>query len=666
MRHSLISTITIGVFIFIGVLQTDAQSRDFLDSLNQQANSLKCIEVAKSDSISNYVIQKAKQKKYPLLMAYALKNISSNQICTGEFKDAISNLKQAVSLFKDNSDQKGIAESYNNLASAYMRLSKLDTAKMYNKLQLKMALDIGDSVLLASGYQIKSGIHSMLSENDSIVVYALKGLKIAERIGNKELEANLVILVGSAYYQNEDNEEALDYFLKARRIMVKSNSLKNLNIILYNIATCYSKLRVLDSAFIYYEKVITANKAHGNKFILAYAYQGIADAYHNDGQYDKAIEYNLLSRDLSLEMNEKKSLATVLSNLSSCYLKINNSKLAIDFAKQAIVIDTEIGDLDKTADAYWLLSQAYLSEGNHKLSLESFKKFYSIDSTILNREKSKTMFELETKYNTEKKDLEISSLSQQASIKDLEIQQKNQVILIAIITLLLIAGIIYFIYRQHTFKNQQSRTELEQRFLRSQLNPHFISNALMAVQNFMLKNEPEKASTYLAKFSKLMREILENSRQEFIPVEDEIQMLTNYLEIHRLRMNDSFNYKIELDESIDVEMDTIPPMFVQPFIENAIEHGIINAKGKGMINLNLIKEGDYISIVISDNGGGIVNSSVKSIEHNSLSTTIIQERMALFNKSLKKKIQLVWEDIKTENGEIGGTKVELKVPFSYI
>jgi sensor histidine kinase YesM len=131
-------------------------------------------------------------------------------------------------------------------------------------------------------------------------------------------------------------------------------------------------------------------------------------------------------------------------------------------------------------------------------------------------------------------------------------------------------------------------------------------------------------------------------------------------------MNESFDYTIEVNENIDLETDAIPPMFVQPFVENAIEHGIINAKAQGMIRLKLSKVGEYISIEISDNGGGILQQKQELKEHTSLSTTIIQERMALLNKSLKKKIELVWDNILNERGEVDGTKVELKVPYSYL
>ena len=179
----------------------------------------------------------------------------------------------------------------------------------------------------------------------------------------------------------------------------------------------------------------------------------------------------------------------------------------------------------------------------------------------------------------------------------------------------------------------------------------------------MLKNDSDSAALYLTKFSKLMRETLENSRKEFITVDEEISMLKNYMDIHKQRLG-SFNYTVDLDEAIDPEMDTIPPMFVQPFVENAVEHGVGSLKEGGKIELRFKKEGEFINIAVNDNGKGLTPNS--DSDHQSLSTTIIQERIDLFNQALKNKIQLVIDNIKNESGEVSGTKVELKVPFSYI
>jgi tetratricopeptide (TPR) repeat protein len=413
-------------------------------------------------------------------------------------------------------------------------------------------------------------------------------------------------------------------------------------------------------------KAISIFERHESTYYLIYAYSGLGDIYNQQDKLSLSIEFNNRAYTLAKASNLKDMQGVSLGNIGSVYLKLESGQEAVSYLERAVLILEEIESNDLLLECYRELSLAFSLVGDDKKALDIFTKYHNSDKQIYNIAKSNTIAELHTKYETEKKESEIASLSQQASIQSLQIKQKNQATLIGVIVLLLAFSIIYFIYRHRSLKKQQSHTELEQRFLRSQLNPHFISNALMAVQNFMLKNQTEKAALYLAKFSKLMREILENSRQEFILVEDELQMLTNFMDIHKVRMNDAFDYKINIDENIDPETDTIPPMFVQPFIENAIEHGIINAKDKGFIELNFIKEGEYISISVTDNGEGMIQSPGKSEEHTSLSTTIIRERMDLFNKSLKNKIELLLGDYKNDQGEIQGTKVELKVPFSYL
>ncbi len=356
-----------------------------------------------------------------------------------------------------------------------------------------------------------------------------------------------------------------------------------------------------------------------NDYFRGFSYMGLGEAYSKLDMFDKALLYNDTSLQLFQEANYTKGLQEVYESRKDVF--------------------AGLGLYEEGFQAYEML------------------KLYT--DSLYNSDRSKQLNAVRTEYETEQKESEILSLSQQSAIQALEIQQKNQGIIVGLVVILFVLAVIYFIYKQHETKKQQSQTELEQRFLRSQLNPHFISNALVAVQSFMLKNDSESAALYLAKFSKLMREILENSRKEFIPVEEEVSMLRNYLDIHKFRLR-SFDFSIDLDEDIDPEMDTIPPMFVQPFVENAVEHGIANLEG-GKIELKFKKEEDYIFISVIDNGKGL--SQLKNENHASLSSTIIKERMDLFNRSLKKKIQLVMGNLKNEEGKVSGTKIELKVPF---
>lgn len=390
------------------------------------------------------------------------------------------------------------------------------------------------------------------------------------------------------------------------------------------------------------------------------------DAYLKFEKFHEAISHYKQAAGLIKDLNMPWNLGYSYQGLSKSYLKSGQLALALESSQKGIDEYRSINHKFGIMELYQIRVEINEKLNDFKSSLRNFRIHKAYSDSLYNEKQSKQINLLKVQFETEKKEAELSSLSQQASIQALEIRQKNQVILIGLIGILFALTLVYFMYKQRTVNRERIQTEIEQRFLRSQLNPHFISNALLAVQNFMLQNEAQKAALYLAKFSKLMREILEHSRQEFIPVENEIQMLTNYLDIHKLRMQKTFDYAVEVDDKINAEMDTIPPMFIQPFVENAIEHGIINAGGKGLIELKFRKEGRYISIEIKDNGGGLTQNSEKSKEHTSLSTTIIRERIALFNKTLKNKIQLLFEDIANDQGQVSGTKVELKVPFDYV
>ncbi|OJJ22068.1 hypothetical protein BKI52_08495 [marine bacterium AO1-C] len=235
--------------------------------------------------------------------------------------------------------------------------------------------------------------------------------------------------------------------------------------------------------------------------------------------------------------------------------------------------------------------------------------------------------------------------------------------LMILLALALMGAIIFFrlrAYRRKTrLEKALSTAALES--LKLQMNPHFIFNAMGAIQNYMITNDTRHSSIYLAKFSKLMRAVLENSRQEYISLNNEIEMLENYLSLQNLRFEEGFDYRITIDEQLDTEFIAIPPMFAQPFIENAIEHGIARLKKNGWIQINFSLHEKVVILKITDNGVGIENSietkQTQKKVHHSLATTITQERIDLYRQSLKKNITFEVKSLKQ------GTQVIFHLPY---
>ena len=213
--------------------------------------------------------------------------------------------------------------------------------------------------------------------------------------------------------------------------------------------------------------------------------------------------------------------------------------------------------------------------------------------------------------------------------------------------------------------------ELEQKALRLQMNPHFIFNSLNAIQNFVLSNDTDKAVNYLAKFSYLMRMILANSTASNIPLKDELKALTYYMDLERLRFDDKFVYTIQVDPSIDEEFIEIPPMLFQPYVENAIIHGLVNSPKDGLLEIKLqLLEKGILHCIIQDNGIGrekAIELRAKSgIKRQPKGMIITQERLQILNKQSSRNSQVRVTDLKDNQGNPAGTRIELDIQFKEI
>ena len=251
------------------------------------------------------------------------------------------------------------------------------------------------------------------------------------------------------------------------------------------------------------------------------------------------------------------------------------------------------------------------------------------------------------------------------------------------ITLVVVSGallvIIVFMSRVRQIKKKAARAQerlslekdlirLEQKALRLQMNPHFIFNALNSIQGLIASQDAKTARYYLAKFSRLMRLILENSRSPMISLEDEVSTLENYLSLEQFSAGEHFDYQIQVDEALDVEFTGIPPMMIQPFVENAIIHGIKQLEGRGgKIIIRFQPEGKTLRCSVQDNGIGRARASEmkaqKSNYHKSTALVVTQERLDILNAGLDNAKGLEIIDLTNDQGQPSGTEVVLRIPL---
>jgi len=342
---------------------------------------------------------------------------------------------------------------------------------------------------------------------------------------------------------------------------------------------------------------------------------------------------------------------------------------AIPYLEKSRAEAGEREDLVVEKDANRKLSEVFEEVGDFakaKEAYEAYKK--SVEALLIKKEQqisqakrfNKNIADKQNRITSLESDRELSESRYQLNQE----QNKSQKIIIysligGLILLLFAAYLMYKYIKQQRLANNL----LALKSLRSQMNPHFIFNALNSVNSFIANNDERTANKYLSDFSKLMRAVLENSEQDFIALEKEIELLELYTKLEHFRFQDKFDYSITVDEAITVSDYQIPPMLLQPYIENAVWHGLRYKEGKGQLEISITKKGKgEIEITIADNGIGRQKSIALKTAHqqkqNSKGMGNINKRVAILNEMYKDKVDVVINELyhgKTE-GDIG-TKV---------
>jgi hypothetical protein len=393
----------------------------------------------------------------------------------------------------------------------------------------------------------------------------------------------------------------------------------------------------------------------------------IGQTYIHMKEYDSA--QNLLEDgvDYFMDSNDLLSQITSLNLLCDLYEARSQWHKIIPLAKKSLALTENLPLLKQQREAYENLYLAYENTGKTSLAYDHFKKFTSAKDSMVNEKKTKEIERLRAQLEYEEQNREIGALTEENLMKELELEQerntRNMILLSAIFTFLL-GGFLWLTYKRRQERKQYTldmrRVEIEQRMLRSQMNPHFIFNALNSIQSFITTNKGYEAEVFMSKFSMLVRKILENSTHITISLEEEMDTLRLYLELEKSRFEERFDF--EIIEDADSTL-SIPPMLLQPFIENAIIHGMKGKLDRGQISVRFIEEDDHLRCEVEDNGVGRTANAVQK-EHTSLATSLTNDRVSYFNEaSSAGQYHLEIIDLKNNEGKPSGTKVVLTIPL---
>ena len=376
--------------------------------------------------------------------------------------------------------------------------------------------------------------------------------------------------------------------------------------------------------------------------------QKLTDFYVENKNFDKAIEAKktVLKEDFVKE-NSKKQVEQI-QELADIYIKKNDPKEAIDLLKKSYEIALEKGHTLEAQKSVKKLDSLYNVSENTDASIKLYRDFLGKLPDLVSKDKS--LVDEKILEDTEQR---IAQLEKEKQLKDELIRKKNVFNYSLIFALIVLIGLIIFIFR--TLKKVQIKNKkIALQSLRREMNPHFIFNSLNSVNHFIATNNELEANQYLTKFSKLMRGVMENSTEDFIPFQQELDLLQNYLALEKTRFADKFDYEIHVDESLNTQSLKVPGMLVQPFLENAIWHGLRYRTTKGFLNLSFEKENEQLKITVEDNGIGIEESKKQKTEHQKarkgrgMKNTL--ERIDLLNDLYKKEISCMVKDKENNSG----------------
>jgi tetratricopeptide (TPR) repeat protein len=523
--------------------------------------------------------------------------------------------------------------SYQNINNYQASLPEYDKALGFFK-STKNNPKIID--LLAS----QASSNAILGNRRKAIVLAFEALDLAKKIKNDDLIASSYSTVAHVYYTLEDWDNVYKYLTLAYKLEKKNNNIAGLASTYNNLASVYQNRGQYEKALYYYNFALENSFKMKNNIYVMNSYENIAQVYTEIKQYDKALEY--LNKLKKICDSLKIPNSTVNISISRVY------QLRKDYKNEKIELITAktIEEKVKNFPAQKRIAKKLLENAINTKDFQSAIKYKNeIDSldeqiAIKDREDTKVVIENQKKILLKEKELEISKE-----------RNRNIIITSVILFFLFFFGLLFLAQRtkNKALKANQHRLVLEQKVLQSQMNPHFIFNVLSAIQNSLLDNNSIKSAGYLANFAKLIRQNFNFIQKEKISLADDLDALDNYIKTQQFRFNDSFDYKIDVEEEIDIETVFIPPMLLQPFVENAIEHGLKPIDYKGFLEVKIQEIENKIHFTITDNGVGYLSNNDAKEDH---AIAIFKKRLALMGNNDESSFEI------NNNPNASGTQVK--------
>ncbi|MFC4164632.1 tetratricopeptide repeat protein [Epilithonimonas zeae] len=610
----------------LAVLKKEKNPNQITALQNQISDCYKHTDPEQMQKFALLALANSRKNKNIYQESVAYQNIGVSFFIYGDYEKALQNFDSSEKiLLKINSEKKEIRET--------------------------LAKTLGSKGVVYS----QQNNYAAALEND------FRALKIYEVTKNSLQTSKLYNNIGVIYKSIDDKEKALEYFLKANQTSKKINP-ETFAASASNIGLIYLFQNKLDQAKKYFDESLKSYLENENPRGLGELYNSYSQYYIRKNQKQEAKNSLQKAEEIFLSVEDKFGLSDTYMFLAKIYFDEDNLDKSLQFSNKSLELAKELNLTEARMNAEKLLSQIYDQKEDQKLALHHLKN-YDVEKEKFDAVKNEQQrLKTELNFQYEKQQLEKRENASRERLKWI-----FTVLIVGIILL----GLFLF-YRnkekQKTLLLQKQLTEFEHKALHLQMNPHFVFNCLAAISAFVVQNGKDEAIRYLAKFSKLMRLTLEFSKESNITIDKEIEALQNYLELEQLRFNNKFDFNISKESNI--EDDTaIPSLLLQPYVENAIIHGVVPLEDRGFIKIIFRQIENQLICIITDNGVGIEQSK-KNKEtfvnaHKSMAMEISKKRLETLEQLENKKIELSITELR-DNEKVLGTQVLIKLPLEFI
>lgn len=606
----------------------------FMEKTSSHMDFKDVLEPYCKDSLqAQFLVQHYKTKGYLTGESYALNTVGIYCRNTSQYEKAIEYHKKALdaAIAADNIELRIV--SLNMLGVVYRRIDDIRIALDYHQEALVLAETIKDrteSVKRSIAVSLNSmgNIFLVLEQYDLAVQRLEKSMAIEESVGNT---LGLAINYHNIGYTKEATGD-------------------------------------LDGALEDYKKSLAYNESIDSDLGRVICNNSIGQIYIKQKKYKEAIEMILSALESAKGLRDKFHVSGVYNTLGWAYLELNNLKLAKKYLNEGLLISKQYNLKNTIAEAYGHLSRLSEKEKEYKKSLEFQRLSSKLSEEITSEKNFKYVNGLIIKYDTKKISTKVENLEKENQTVRETLKRNKSIWITSSIVLAFLAIMIYILYRQRLLNNEKKILTLEQDMLRSQMNPHFVFNSLNSIKQYIIANEQKNAVHYLNKFAKLIRKILDASRVKVVSLGDELDTMDLYMSIENIRFSNEINFEIFVEEDINLDQIKIPSLVLQPFLENALWHGLSSKKGEKNIKLSVKNvQKDFVTIAITDNGIGREAAKKigddKIIKRKSIGITLTKNRLTNFVKDFKNNFSITFTDLKDANEIPNGTEVALHIPL---